>query len=377
MAKKELIERRNDIKDELNKIVALAESENRPLNDVEKERFDSLMDESDGIRDIIDRATKVEDMGDYVEKPVKGVPEDQVKAFADYIRAQITGAPIDADANITTGDNGAVIPTSIANKIIEVMKDISPIFASTEKYNVKGNLVIPYIKETDDNITMAYADEFVDLEAKAFKTTGISLAGHLAGVLVKVSRSLLNNSDFDLAGFVANKIAASAVTFYEHEALIGTTGKATGLSTATQIITTASATAITVDNLIDVQDEVSDTYQRNAYWIMHKHTRNAIRKLKDSNGNYLLNPDIRNGFGYTLLGNPVYASDQMPEIATGVKTVYYGDYTAALATQMVEQFEVQVLNEKFATQHATGIVGWTEFDCKLQNAQAVSVLKMA
>ena len=72
----------------------------------------------------------------------------------------------------------------------------------------------------------------------------------------------------------------------------------TGVLSATQGITAASQTAITADELIDLQDSIPDVFQSNACWIMHKETRRAIRKLKDNDGNYLLNKDITSPFGY-------------------------------------------------------------------------------
>ena len=80
----------------------------------------------------------------------------------------------------------------------------------------------------------------------------------------------------------------------------------------------------------------------------------ALRKLKDSNGQYLLNKDIVNGFGMTLLGKPV-------EIEENATTICYGDFTGYY-TNIVEQLEVQILLEKYATEHAIGVVAYAEID---------------
>jgi len=61
--------------------------------------------------------------------------------------------------------------------------------------------------------------------------------------------------------------------------------------------------------------------------------------------------------------------------AAGAKTIVYGDFMNAVAVKLVEDFQIQVLREKFATQHATGLVGWTEFDAKVMNNEAVAILK--
>ncbi len=108
---------------------------------------------------------------------------------------------------------------------------------------------------------------------------------------------------------------------------------------------------------------------------MHPQTRTAIRKLKDGDGNYLLQRDYTSKWNYTLLGKPVYASDNMPAPAAGAMTIYYGDMSG-LASKISEELEVQVLFERFADQHAIGVVGFAEADAKIANAQKIAVLKM-
>ena len=105
-------------------------------------------------------------------------------------------------------------------------------------------------------------------------------------------------------------------------------------------------------------------------------TFTAVKKVLAGTGNFVLNDAIENGFSGTLLGKPVYVSDQAEALATKKKSVWYINPAAALATKTVEDF-VQVLNERFATQHAVGIVAWIEADAKVQNQQAVAYLEQA
>ena len=194
--------------------------------------------------------------------------------------------------------------------------------------------------------------------------------------MVKVSRSLINNSQFDIVEFVVDHMAYQAARWIEGELLKGTDDKIEGLSGVTQGVTAAAATAITADELIDLQDSVKDAFQGSAIWIMSSKTRTAIRKLKDEMGQYLLQDDINAPFGKVLLGKPVYVSDNMPEMAASAKPIYYGDMSG-LAVKITEEFEVQVLREHYATQHAIGVVGWTELDAKVENKQKISALTMA
>ena len=105
-------------------------------------------------------------------------------------------------------------------------------------------------------------------------------------------------------------------------------------------------------------------------------TRDAIRQLKDEMGRYLLNDDISASFGKTLLGKDLYVTDNMPDIEAGKTVVYYGDMRG-LATKFSEDMNIEVLREKYATQHAVGVVGWLEFDSKVEDAQKITKLVMA
>lgn len=109
---------------------------------------------------------------------------------------------------------------------------------------------------------------------------------------------------------------------------------------------------------------------------MHKDTFQAIRKLKDNDGNYLLNKDLTGSFGWSLLGKPVYVSDNAPKIAAGKTALVYGDMNG-LYVKLAQNMEIQVLMEKYATRHAVGVVGYMEFDCNIIEPQKLAGLKMA
>ncbi len=108
---------------------------------------------------------------------------------------------------------------------------------------------------------------------------------------------------------------------------------------------------------------------------MNRNARKAIRKLKGGDGNYLLNRDFTAAWGYTLLGKPVYTSDNMPEIGAGKKAIIYGDMTG-LSVKLTKDVEIQVLQELYAAQHALGVVGWVEIDGKVTDQQKLAVLKI-
>lgn len=66
----------------------------------------------------------------------------------------------------------------------------------------------------------------------------------------------------------------------------------------------------------------------------------------------------------------------MADISAGATVIYYGDMSG-LATKFSEEMSIEILREKYATQHAVGVVGWLEFDAKVENAQKIAKLVMA
>ena len=377
---KELAEKRVEVQKKMNDIIAKAESEERAMTEDEGAAFDSLEDE---LRSI-DRTTKaIEIARDLELNVVSNEKKDELRAeeraeaeeraFEDYIRGVVSEER--ADVNMEVGTNGAVIPSSIANKIIKKVHDICPIYQLATRYNVGGTLQIPYYDEEDGNITMTYASEFDELESTSGKFKSIELKGFLAGALSKISKSLINNSQFAIVPFVVNEMAASISRWIENELLNGTDDKIDGLRGVTQLVTAEASTAITSDELIELQESVPDVFQASSIWIMNKKTRTAIRKLKDSDGNYILNKDATSRWGYTLFGKDVYTTENMAEMAAGKTAIYYGDMSG-LAVKLSEEVNIEVLREKYATQHAIGVVGWIEVDSKVENKQKIAKLVM-
>lgn len=380
MYSKQLEEKRNDLITRAEEVLNNAKIENRELTDAEAQELAEIRD---NVRRIIKTLGIKEDFEKMEEKEIKEETPanvdvevekevEETRAFENYIRGVVNTRD---DVNLTLSDNGAVIPTTIANRIIRKVYDISPILERSTKYNVKGNLDLPYYDVSTHTINVAYATEFQDLESSVGEMKSITLTGFLAGALVKVSRSLINNSQFDIVNFVVDEMAYAIHRFIEGELLNGTASKVDGLSKLTNKITLTSASAITADDVVKLQGKVKDEFQANAIWIMNPATRDALRLLKDNYGRYLLQDDITAPFGKVLLGKPVYVSDNMDEIGSGKTVIYYGDMKG-LATKFSEDMNIQVLREKFATQHAVGVVGWLEFDAKVEDAQKIAKLVM-
>lgn len=390
--RKAQIEKQNDLITRAEALVNKAESEKRELTEDEAAELAEIRDDIQRIKKYLDIVDEIDDArpSEKVEGEVKEAKnvidgederacgEDKARAiqeeraFENYLRNKVVH---ERTGELAPASNGAIIPTTIAKKIIELVYDICPILEKSEKFNVKGKLSIPcYPASSATQITVDYATEFEDLSSSTGNFKTVDLDGFLAGALTKISESLINNVDFDIVGFVVKRMAYDIARFIEGELLNGTENKVEGLSGATNATTVN--TAITADDLITFQGTIKDVFQDKAIWVMSPATRDALRLLKDDVGRYLLNDDITSPFGKVLLGKPVYVSDNMDDIAAGKTVIYYGDMSG-LATKFSEEVHIKVLRELYAAQHAIGVVGWFEFDSKVIDNQKIAVMKMA
>ena len=374
---KGLEEKKNDLKGQMVTLLDTAKAEERAMTTEEITKFDELENEIRNIDATIEREEK-RNMNENKEitKDVT-VEERDVKSFADYIRNAVTGVENRAESTLAKGDNGAVIPKTIVKKIMEKVEDISPIYKLATKYNMGGVINVPKEDNTSDTITVAYATEFTELESHSNKFATIELTGYLYGALTKISKSLLRNSDFDLTNWVVNKMAKKIAKFIEGELINGTSNKISGIvgsyDATNMKVTLAKASTITADELIDLQELIPDEYQADSIFVMNRATRKAIRKLKDGQGNYLLEKDSTSKWGYRLMGNDVYCSENISALGTASKpVVMYGDFSG-LAVKEGEKTEIQVLTERFATQHAVGVVAWGELDAKVEDTQKIAL----
>ena len=168
----------------------------------------------------------------------RSVEEIEKEDFASFLR----GKKLNTRANLTNmtySDNSAVVPKTIVNEIIKKIYNVSPILERCLRYNLSGDVELPYYPAlnntndpaTYDDISVAYINEFSDITSTTGKFGSISLSGYLMGALTKISLSLVNNSQFDIVNEVINQMAYRIGIFIEKQLLKGTENKITGLST--------------------------------------------------------------------------------------------------------------------------------------------------
>jgi HK97 family phage major capsid protein len=208
----------------------------------------------------------------------------------------------------------------------------------------------------------------------------ISIGAHKVATMIKVSDELLNDSVFDIEGYIASEFGRRIGTAEEQAFLTGNgSGKPTGLlhdTLGAEVgVTAAAAAAMTSDELIDLIHSLRAPYRRKATFIMNDGTVKLIRKLKDNSGQYLWQPGLKEGQPDTLLNYRIVNSAFVPAPAAGNKSVLFGDLSYYwIADRQGRSF--QRLNELFAQTGQVGFRATQRVDGRLILPEAVKVLQM-
>ena len=197
------------------------------------------------------------------------------------------------------------------------------------------------------------------------------------GVTIKVTRELLQDSFTSIEAYISMKFSKSVIKAEEKAIVLGDGIKgAKGFLLDAQLgKTSASTSAITSDEIIDLWGSLDEDYAANAVWKMNRNTLVMLMKLKDAQGDYLVNKGL-GGAPSTLLGRPIVVNKYMPNVSASSKPISFGDMSYYFIKDR-KMMNMLRLDELYA---ATGHVGFQidkRVDGKLVLPEAVKVLQMA
>lgn len=210
--------------------------------------------------------------------------------------------------------------------------------------------------------------------------TQVTIGAYKLAAMIKVSEELLNDSVFNLESYIAKEFGRRIGTAEEAAFFTGNgTGKPTGIFNATggaQVgVTSASASVLTVDEVIDLYHALKGPYRKNAVFVTNDATVKTIRKLKDGAGQYLWQPSAKEGEPDSILGRPIKTSIHVPTIAASAKVIAFGDFSYYwVADRQGRTF--QRLNELYAANGQVGFRATQRVDGKMVLAEAIQVLQM-
>ena len=298
-------------------------------------------------------------------------------SFWDMMRSK---APLPSVVNAlqegTDSEGGYLVPDEYERTLVEVLEEEN-MFRQLAKVirTSSGDRKIPVVATKG---TASWIDEEGAYTESDDSFGQVSIGAYKVGTMIKVSEELLNDSVFDLESYIAKEFVRRIGAKEEEAFFTGDgSGKPLGILAATggaeTGVTAASSTAVTADELMDLFYSLKSPYRKKAVWVLNDSTIKAVRKLKDSTGQYLWQPSLVAGTPDTLLGRPVKTSAYMPVIAAGAKTIAFGDFSYYwIADRQGRSFKR--LNELYAANGQVGFLGSQRVDGKLVLSEAVKVL---
>ena len=322
------------------------------------------------------------------EKPAAGMnaeneakirKKEYNKSFWNVMRKKLVNPEVmNALQEGTDSEGGYLVPDEFEHTLVEALESENIFRKLAHIINTSSDdRKIPVVASKG---TASWVDEEGSITESDDAFGQVSIGAYKLGTLIKVSNELLNDSVFDLEAYIAKEFGRRIGAKEEDAFFNGNgSGKPTGIFDSTagaQVgITTASISAITADEIIDLFYSLGAPYRKNAVWVLNDATVKAVRKLKDGNGNYLWQPALTSGTPDMLLGRPVYTSNCVPTIASGAKVIAFGDFSYYwIADRQGRVFKK--LNELYAATDQTGFVATQRVDGKLILPEAIKVLQM-
>jgi len=315
-----------------------AAAENRDLTAEEEQSYSRMM------ADIDERSQKIEDLqaaeqrskdieASLVDAPeVREMRETRPDSDQDMLRKLLRGevrSHTFERRDLNTSDDSSLVPETFLDAIQERLQLVGPMLdgsivtllntASGEDIKVPVESTRPLATAIDEGTSISPLDPtFSSLTLKAQKVA----------VLTKISREISEDAGIDLEAYLGRTLGTSIGIKVNNLLTVGTgTVVPNGVVTAAGSgITGATATgAFTADNLIDLAHSVDGAYARlGAGWMMRRSTMGALRKLKDSAGQYLYVPAAQVGAPDAFMGLPIYENPDVPAVAAGAKSVLFG-----------------------------------------------------
>lgn len=383
--------------------------------DIERE-FDKMMLDHDAIGSNIERLIKIENiekaLGEPITPAARGVDGQAIPigiedaptyrdAFNAYIRVQgqvgamdadlrqvlaVGYAPVEARAQTTTATAGGyTVPTEMAAFITKSMAMWGPMYdpniTSEMITSGGGAITLPTVNDTSRVVVKHVEGTTLTDDGGSDVTFGEKTlnAYPFNTEWLRVSKELADDSVFNIEQFLAELLGEGLGRRANTELTTGDgTGDPNGIVTASALGKTAAAVAaITVDELIDLIHSVDPAYRGSpkARFMMNDTVFAAIRKLKNSSGEYLWQPNIAAGAPPTLLDQPYSINQAMPAMATGLKPIVFGDFGKYYVRKVGSPMIGAIQDKDFWP--GFGIAGYIRFDGELADTAAVKHLIMA
>lgn len=392
----ELRRERAGIVKQMQEVLDRAKGEKRELSADENVQVDRIIADEEEMRKKIERLEKAEDMQKSLEGhenrfKADGQEGKQKVEYRDAFKKWVMGGTArmtEEERNIlykngineetralsaTTGTAGGyTVPQGFYDQVIEAMKwfggmrQVANVF-STDSGNA---LPIPTTNDTANVGELLAENTQAGTQDVAFGQTTLN-AYKFSSKMILVPIELLQDSAFDVEAFLSKKLGERIGRINNQLFTTGTgtsqpQGVVTG-ATSGKVGVAGQTTAVTYDDLIDLEHSVDIAYRDGAKYMFHDQTLKAVKKLKDSQGRPLWlpglafkEPDTINGFGFQV-------NNDVAQMAANAKSILFGDFSNYWIRD-VKSIQVVRFNEKFMDYGQVGFLAFSRADGKLVNA---------
>lgn len=401
MKLQDMLQERSQLATQMRELNANAAKEERALSSDENEKWDKMVERLDILDGMIERAKKIPDIVDNEElreKFKKSTEEqrDEAKkptyqqAFARLFRSTQPGETdltleerqaireARAQSKGTDSEGGYLVPDDFVNMLVKHRNAYGGIEGFATKFNTGTGADIPIpVNDDTSNEGAIIAENAADSEQDLVFSEIKMLAYKYTSRIIRVSFELLQDNAFNLEAYLAEVMGERLGRAQASDFAAGTnSGQPQGLNAATSGKTAAGTTAVTYDELLDLKHSVDPVYRVNGRWFMNDATLLAVKKLQDSDGRKLWQPDVAASLPATLDGSPYTIDQGMPAMATGLKPIVFGD-GSGYAVRRVNGMRMKRLVELYAANDQVGFVALERCDGRLIHTGKLRALTMA
>lgn len=352
--------------DKLEKGESVAEVENK-LGKIE-EKLQSFEDINQKLtlaeQEQKANSEKLESIETVLKRPGSGFSAEQVdatvKAFDAYCRKGIENLDPDEKKALTVSNDstgGYLAPPEYVRELIKDITEISPI-RSIARVRSTSARSIQVPKRTGQFSAQWVAESGTRSETTGYTVGLEEIPAHEHYALVDISEQDLEDTVFNLEAEMQSEFAeqfakAEGLAFVSGNAV----GKPEGILTNSSVgeVVSGNGTALTADGLLSLVHGIKSEYGRNGSFVFNRSTLAAIRKLKDTAGQYVFQAgmSLQAGVPNTILGQPYVEASDMPDIGAGAYPIVFGDFQRAYL--IVDRVALAVLRDPF-TQATSGNV---------------------
>lgn len=315
------------------------------------------------------------------------------KAFNAYLRSgdddALRGLEVEVKglSTVVNSDGGYLVDPQTSDTVKSVLNATASIRAIASVVHVEATSYDVLVDHSDVGTGWATETSTVT-EGATPQIDRITIPLHELSALPKASQRLLDDSAFDIEGWLAGRIAdkfarAEAASFVNGDGI----DKPKGFLAHTAVddgiwawgnlgyVPTGVDGDVTAESIIDVVYALGAEYRANAAFVMNSKTAGLVRKLKDNDGRFLWSDGLSAGQPATLMGYPVLVAEDMPDASTDGYAIAFGDFAAGYT--VAERPDLRVLRDPFSAKPHVLFYATKRVGGDVSDFAAIKLLKFA